>query len=115
MILNFILVLSLIEGKFLKDQGMHCNSVIYFFKFSIYSDSLIRNLLTNSLNYYENGIFPYSAYFYKDFMEEDLKGAIWGLELSLFLLKEENDQAQEEIKTLNQNQNVLIVKTFLEH
>ncbi len=43
-------------------------------------------MVENSLNYEENGVLPYSAYFYKDILEEEFKTALLGLHFGLIVL-----------------------------
>lgn len=107
-LLEFLLILIIIEKKYLRKKNMANLSIIYFFINSINSDVILKNILGSALNYAENGIIPYSSYFYKDYLEGDFKNALLCLIFSLFLLKEKNPTLKNE-----KNPNLLIIKTFI--
>ena len=107
-LLEFLLVLILIEKKFLKKKNLYKISILEFFIKTQNSDIILKNILGSSLNYAENGIIPYSSYFYKDFLEDDFKNALLCLIFSLFLLKEKNEKFSQE-----QNPNIFITKKFI--
>lgn len=57
---------------------------------------MLRSLLFLGCDYKENGILPYSAYFYKDFLENKLYASALSINLCLLLLLEESKASIKE-------------------
>lgn len=88
-LLEFILLLIFTENKFIKLKSTHSNSVISFFKCSKNYLGFLKSLIYYGTNYNENGILPYSAYFFKEFMENNLYFSALSINLSIIFLEEE--------------------------
>ena len=89
-ILEFILISYIIEERFKIIDKKEINPIILFFRCNYLNSILIKSLLNLSVHYSENGILPYSAYLYRNFLENELYCSALSINLSLFLLKELN-------------------------
>lgn len=96
-ILEFILIAYIIEERFKIIDKKEINPIILFFRCNYLNTILIKSLLNLSVHYSENGILPYSAYLYRNFLENDLYCSALSINLSLFLLKELNKNSIKEI------------------
>lgn len=95
-LLEFLFVLLFTEKKFIKIKSSHSNSVVRFLKSSKQYQGLFRSLLFYGTNYNENGVLPYSAYFFKDFMENSLYFSALSINLSIIFLEDETHLAKLE-------------------
>jgi hypothetical protein len=98
-ILEFILTLIMIDRKMSEMNGKKNCVVLSFFKHLKAYDILIKSLLKTGCDYQENGLLPYSAYFFQDKMENSMYLASLSLNLALLFLNEESEASRNEYKT----------------
>ena len=67
-LLEFIISFIFIEERFNLLNNKHYNGVLCYLHNFKYSEYFLKSLLYVSIDYEENGIIPYSAYFYKEYL-----------------------------------------------
>ena len=68
-----------------------------------------------SVAYQDNGVLPYSSYFYKKFMGQDFYTTALSMNLSLFLLKPQNDNWLEQKGNNFQSIRQYITKIYIKN
>lgn len=95
-LLEIMLTLILAEKKFSTLNGYHANSVVNFFRSWKSYLGLLHSLLQLATGYEENGLLPYSGYFFKEFMESSMYLSALSITLSILFLSDETEVAKLE-------------------
>ncbi len=96
--LEFILTFIMVDRKMSEMNGKKNSVVLSFFKHTKAFDILIKSLLKTGCDYQENGMLPYSAFFFKEKMENSLYLSSLCLNISQLLLNEESEASRNEYK-----------------
>jgi hypothetical protein len=99
MVLEFLVSLVFLETKLMQFSNRKANSVLSFLKYSKLYEPTVRSLLFLGCNYHENGLLPYSAYFYKDFMENKLYASALSLNLCLMIIQDDPKSTVHEVRS----------------
>lgn len=99
-LLEFLMTLVLTERRFSHLNKYNANSVLIYFKSWKLYLGLLRSLLQAGTGYEENGVLPYSGYFFKEFMEISMYLSALSINLAILFLAEETETARLE-KTNN--------------
>ena len=112
-LLEFLITFIFIEKKFMYIFNKFNNSVVSLIQKHNRSDLLFKSLLLTGVLYNENGVIPYSGYFYKNYLELNLYESALCLNMCLFLLKEPLQGELDEWENETKNQQVMLIKRFL--
>ena len=112
-LIEMLILLYFSERRFAKIKGYSANSSIMFLKHHRNFPGLLRSLLHYATNYEENGLLPYSGYFFKSLMESNLYFSALSLNLAIILL--ENETEISRLEQVNQSKclSVYLVKQYL--
>ena len=112
-VLELVLTFVMVEKQMCEAQGRRHNAVISFFKSMQGFEVLLRSLLRTGCEYQENGVLPYSAYFYKEQMENQLYLAALALNLALVFLGEETEASRAEFGARDGGVVLFVTRTYM--
>lgn len=87
-LLELLLLLYYIELDYMNSKRKKINTVLFFFKYISQNDIFFASLLKQATAYEENGIIPYSGYFYQNLKQKEMYCSALSLNLSILFLKE---------------------------
>ena len=87
-LLELLILLYYIELDYTKSKKKKTNIVLFFFKSIDQNDIFFASLLKQATSYEENGIMPYSGYFYQSLKQKEMYSTALSLNLSILFLKE---------------------------
>lgn len=114
-ILEFILTFIMVDRKMSDMNGKKNCMVLSFFKHIKAYDVLIKSLLKVGCDYQENGLLPYSAYFFKEKMENSLYLSALSLNLALLFLNEESEASRKEYKNKESYIPLYLTKIYIKN
>ena len=112
-VLEFLISMIFIEKKFMYLKKMPNNSVVNYLQYHYNNNLLFRSFLLTAVFFEENGILPYTAYFYNKSVDLHLYASALSLNVCLFLLKEPMEKELQEWQNPEFNQQIKLMKVYL--
>lgn len=110
-----LLQLYFINEKIKKKNNLLNNPISYFLRNHEDNENIVKSLLSQLLSFKENGILPYSAYFFKTSNDNSMYLSALSTSISLILLQNFSDQEEEEINFKGVNLYVFMAQIYLQN